>query len=136
MAQGGSNVSQAQCDDGTRNFWTFDASKWEANGKLKQLDEYNPSNGSPSDGRYPLSTCSTHWFEPHPDFNNGGLVALAYYDNGTRFLEIEKNGKIDEVGWFLPYGGVTSATYWITGDIVYAIDYARGFDILRFKAKT
>lgn len=131
MAQGGSNLAQAQCDEGTRNFWTFDASRWEDHGVLKLTDEYKPGNGAPTDGKYPASTCSTHWFQPHPDFHNGGLVAIAYYDLGTRFLDIASNGKIKEIGWFLPYAGVTSATYWVTDELVYAIDYARGFDILR-----
>lgn len=132
MGQGGSNLAQAQCRDDTRNFWTFDASRWEKNGVLKQIDEFVVGNGTPDNGRYPASTCSTHWFEARDDFRNGGLVTLAYYDNGTRFLEIAKTGRINEVGWFVPYGGVTSAPYWITDEIVYAIDYTRGLDILRF----
>lgn len=131
MAQGGSNLSQVQCDDETRNFWTFDASRWERSGVLKETDEFHPGNGAPTDGRYPISTCSTHWFDPHPDFHDGGLVSLAYYDLGTRFLRVAPNGKIKEVGWFLPYAGATSSTYWAADDIVYAIDYSRGFDILR-----
>lgn len=134
LGQGGSNASQVQCDDGTRNFWSFDASRWAEHGVLKLIDEYTPGSGSPSEGRYPVSTCSTHWFEPHPDFNDGGFVSTAYYDLGTRFLQITKEGEIEEVGWFLPYAGVTSSTYWITDNIVYAIDYARGFDILEFTA--
>jgi hypothetical protein len=133
MGQGGSNLAQAQCDDETRNFWTFDASRWESDGILRLLDEYNPGAGSPAEGRYPASTCSTHWFEPRRDFRNGGLVVIGYYDLGTRFLRVASTGKIKEVGWFLPYAGVTSSTYWITDEIVYSIDYSRGFDILRFK---
>ncbi|MDP9068177.1 MAG: hypothetical protein M3N53_07510 [Actinomycetota bacterium] len=133
MGQGGSNLAQAQCNRGTRNFWTFDASRWQKDGVLKLTDEFVVGNGSPIDGRYPASTCSTHWFEARDDFRNGGMVALAYYDNGTRFLEITDKGRIKEVGWFLPYAGVTSAPYWITDEIVYAIDYTRGLDILRFK---
>lgn len=132
MGQGGSNLSQVQCDEGTRNFWTFDASRWEHQGVLRLIDEYTPGSGSPEQGRYPVSTCSTHWFEPHRDFHNGGFVVVAYYDLGTRFLEIGKAGEIAEIGWFLPYGGLTSSTYWITDEVVYAIDYTRGFDILRF----
>jgi hypothetical protein len=59
-------------------------------------------------------------------------VTLAYYDNGTRFLNVSGKGQIKEVGWFVPFGGVTSAPYWVTEEIVYAIDYTRGLDILRF----
>jgi hypothetical protein len=32
----------------------------------------------------------------------------------------------------LPSAGSTSAAYWITRDIVYAVDYTRGIDILRY----
>lgn len=133
MAQGGSNLDQAQCDDETRNFWTFDASRWEHQGVLKLTDEYNPGNGAPTEGSYPVSTCSTHWFAPHPDWRDGGIVALAYYDLGTRFLEVASSGKIKEIGWFLPFAGATSATCWVTDEIVYAVDYSRGLDILRLE---
>ena len=133
MGQGGSNLAQAQCREDTRNFWTFDASRWESHGILKQVDEFVVGNGSPSDGRYPVSTCSTHWFDVRNDFHNGGIVALAYYDNGTRFLKITPSGQIKEIGWFLPHAGVTSAPYWVTDKLVYAIDYSRGLDILRFE---
>ena len=36
------------------------------------------------------------------------------------------------MGWFLPFGGETSVAYWVTKDIAYAIDYTRGFDVLKF----
>jgi hypothetical protein len=32
----------------------------------------------------------------------------------------------------VPYAGSTSAAYWLNNDIVYAVDYTRGIDILRF----
>lgn len=37
-----------------------------------------------------------------------------------------------EKGLFLPLGGETIATYWVTDEIVYAIDTTRGIDILRY----
>jgi hypothetical protein len=74
-----------------------------------------------------------HWFEAHPSFKNGGLVAMASYENGTRFLKIGKDGKITEVGFFEPLGGATSAPHWAPdGRTVYAIDYQRGLDVLRW----
>jgi hypothetical protein len=77
--------------------------------------------------------CSVHWFEPHKSFRNGGLVAMASYENGTRFLQIGKDGKITEVGFFEPLGGATSAPHWAPdGRTVYAIDYQRGLDVLRW----
>lgn len=135
MANGGSNLYQGTCDSEARNFWTFDASKWASKGVLRYRDEYNPGNGSVTEGRFPASTCSPHWFDAHPTFHNGGLVTMGYYDNGTRFVDVSSKGRIKESGWFVPYGGVTSAAYWITDEIVYSIDYARGFDILRYDSK-
>jgi hypothetical protein len=43
-----------------------------------------------------LLGCSAHWFDEHPTYRNGGLVALGYYEHGTRFLDIQRNGKIKE----------------------------------------
>ena len=67
-----------------------------------------------------------------PGFRNGGIVALGAYDNGTRFLKVSPAGKISEVGWFLPQGTQASQTIWITKNVVYVVDYARGVDIVRF----
>ncbi len=137
MAQGGSNLYQQRCDEDARNFWVFDASRWEDGGELRFLDEYAPGSGTVTDGKLPVSPlgCSPHWFEPHPDFRNGGLVTISYYDYGTRFLEIERNGKVSEVGWFVPYGGLTFSAYWLTDEIVYSIDASRGIDILAIEER-
>jgi hypothetical protein len=37
--------------------------------------------------------------------------------------------------WFVPFAGSTSAAYWVNRRIVYAVDYTRGIDILRFHRK-
>ncbi|MGH2691348.1 MAG: LVIVD repeat-containing protein [Actinomycetota bacterium] len=89
--------------------------------------------GTYSDGRAPFHTlyCS-HWFDTHPEWNDGGLIAAAHYDFGTRFLKVDQAGDITEVGWFQPVGGYTASAYWVTKDIVYVLDYRRGLDILRF----
>jgi hypothetical protein len=63
------------------------------------------------------------------------LVALGSYEHGTRFVDIAGNGKIKEVGWFVPNAGSTSAAYWINARIVYAVDYSRGIDVLRYTGK-
>jgi len=90
-------------------------------------------SGTYSDGRAPFHTlyCS-HWFDTHPDWNDGGLIAMGHYDFGTRFLKVDEAGDITEVGWFQPVGGYTASAYWITKEIVYVLDYRRGLDILRF----
>ena len=92
----------------------------------------NYLDGNPPDGSYHLG-CSVHWFEPHPTFRNGGVVAMASYENGTRFQKIGSDGQITEVGFFEPLGGATSAPHWAPdGRTVYEIDYQRGIDVLRY----
>ena len=92
----------------------------------------NYLDGNPPQGSFHLG-CSVHWFEPQPSFKNGGVVAMASYENGTRFKKIDPDGKISEVGFFEPLGGSTSAPHWAPdGRTVYAIDYQRGIDVLRW----
>lgn len=111
--------------------FTFDVSEWRASGVTEQLDSFHLDNGSPTDGNAVYNTNCAHWFDDHPDFNNGGLVAMAWYEHGTRILEVDREGQITERGYFLPLDGSVWGSYWITDDIVYSIDYNRGIDILR-----
>ncbi len=98
--------------------------KWEISG-----------SGTYNDGNAPFHVLyCAHWFDPHPKWNNGGLLAVAHYEWGTRFLKVDPAGTISQVGWFQPVGGSTASAYWITDDIVYSMDYRRGMDILRFTA--
>jgi hypothetical protein len=76
--------------------------------------------------------CSSHWFQEHPSFHNGGLVAVGSYDHGTQFFIVTPQGKLNRSGWFVPFAGETSAAFWITKDLIYTIDYSRGIDILRY----
>jgi len=117
-------------------FMTFDASHVKQDGKYTPIDEIRPTNGSYLDSNPPAQIlgCSVHWFEEHPTFRNGGLVALAEYENGTRFLQVMPDGKIKEQGYFVPLGGSTSSPDWApNSNILYASDYERGIDVLRYK---
>lgn len=120
-------------DDGS--FMTFDASKWKKTKTFKMIDELRFETGLPTDGRMPYGTYCAHWFDVHPSYSNGGLVAMAFYENGTHFLEIDSKGKISEAGYFVPLAGSVSADYWVNDEIVYAVDYNRGFDIIRYTGK-
>ena len=126
-----------RCTGANGAFMSWDGSDaWET-GRLELVDVYQLSNGSGVDGSPPANGlgCSAHWFEEHPTFKNGGLVAMGSYEHGTRFVDIASNGKIKEVGHFMPWAGSTASAYWITDDIVYAVDYTRGIDILRYLDK-
>ncbi len=129
-----------RCEVGVGPVSTFDAGQSEQTGQFTRLDDYFLSN-SPSmqegTSDNPLANtlgCSPHWLEARPDFNNGGIVALGAYDNGTKFLSIGGDGSITELASFLPEGTEASAAYWITNEIVYVVDYTRGVDILRLNA--
>ncbi len=93
-------------------------------------------NGVYADGK-PVAGglgCSVHWFQEHPTFRNGGLVALSEYEDGVRFLQIGADGSIKEQGFFLSLGSSSSSPKWAgKDDVLYSIDYLRGIDILRWK---
>lgn len=123
-----------RCNDNSGAFMTWDASRWRKTRTFTVIDEFRVGNGTLVDGNPPagLWGCTNMWFQQHPSFRNGGLVASGFFEHGARFLQIDRNGKISEVGYFTPLGGSTIATYWISDEIVYAVDLHRGFDILRF----
>jgi hypothetical protein len=123
-----------RCTEQSGEFTTWNAHKWWRTGVFEPIDEYRVASGTYLDGSPAVNQlgCSAHWFEEHPTFRNGGLVAAGFYEHGVRFLDVDRQGKISEVGYFMGWGGSTSAAYWLTDEIVYSIDYSRGIDILRF----
>ena len=141
LMQGEQNF-QPRCDpEANGPFLVYDTQGWQNTHTFKLSDQYAVQNGTYSDGNPPANGlgCSAHWFESHPTFDNGGIVAMGYYEHGTRFFNITSKGKIQEAGVFLPYGGSTSAAYWASrspkNDLVYAVDYTRGIDVLRYVGK-
>ncbi|MDX6225891.1 MAG: hypothetical protein QOJ92_1556 [Frankiales bacterium] len=134
---GGETNEHPRCDvpDESAHFMVWDSTNWKKTHTFKQTDQYTYTNGAYVDGKPAVGAlgCSSHWFQEHPTWHNGGLVAVGSYEHGTRFLTVSPKGKMKEVGWFEPMpGGMESAAYWITKDIVYTIDYTRGFDILKY----
>ncbi|HYO61889.1 MAG TPA: hypothetical protein VEU29_08325 [Actinomycetota bacterium] len=141
LMQGEQNF-QPRCDpEANGPFLVYDTQGWQNTRTFKLSDEYAVQNGTFTDGNPPANGlgCSAHWFESHPTFDNGGIVAMGYYEHGTRFFNITSKGKIQEAGVFLPYAGSTSAAYWASkspkNDLVYAVDYTRGIDVLRYTGK-
>lgn len=131
--------ADARCDESSAGLTSWDGSHWKKTHSLTVIDNYKMVNGTFADGNPPGANptfgCSSHWFDAHPKFRNGGLVAAGFYNHGTRFIQVASNGKLKEIGYFYPFQGGTSAAYWVTNEIVYAIDYQRGFDVLRFTGK-
>jgi hypothetical protein len=129
-----------QCtEDRNQGFSTWDATKWKKTKTFTRIDVFKAKNGTVTDGGSLVNApfgCSSHWFTAHPDFNNGGLVAAGWYSHGTRVLDVDSKGKIKEVGWFLPHAGGTSGAYWVDDEYIYAVDYQRGVDVLRYTGKS
>lgn len=74
--------------------------------------------------------CSAHYF----DYRDG-IVAGGWYEEGTRFLDVRDPANIRQVGYWVPTKGETWSVVFPptdpTGTIVYALDFARGIDVLR-----
>src|SRR4051794_17192389 len=141
LLTGGEENFTARCENNTSDFITWNAEQV-LNGrgdKFEKLDSVEPAgNGVYADGKPVAGAlgCSVHWFQEHPTFHNGGLVALSQYEDGVRFEQVKPNGDIEEVGFFLAAGSSSSSPKWAPdGKTVYSIDYQRGVDILRYKGE-
>ena len=128
-----------QCSEATSaGLTSWDTKGWQKTHTLQEAHSWVAYQGTIVDGGGVASApfgCSAHWFDTHDTWNNGGVLAAGWYNSGTRFLNVDSKGKFTEVGWFLPNGGGTSAALWINKEIVYAVDYQRGLDILRYTGK-
>src|SRR4051812_22792615 len=88
---GGEKNFTVRCDRNDSEFSTYSASKVLARrsrqfqGPLAQI--VPAGNGVYADGKPVAGAlgCSVHWFQEHPTFKNGGLVALSEYEDGVRF---------------------------------------------------
>ncbi len=133
LAAGETNATQ-RCDADSAQWHVYDTTNYLKTKKLRETDAYTYKNGTYVNGNPAVNGlgCSSHWFDEHPSWKDGGLAAVGSYEHGTRFLTVNGKGKIKEVGWFVPIAGSTSASYWVTPKIVYNIDYTRGIDILQY----
>ena len=139
---GGEQNFTGRCEANNSEFSTYDASAVLAGSSTSfagPVAQVPPAgNGVYADGKPVAGAlgCSVHWFQEHPTFRNGGLVAISEYEDGVRFLQIGRDGSITEQGYFLSLGSSSSSPKWAgKDDVLYSIDYARGIDILRWKGE-
>ncbi|WP_121252145.1 hypothetical protein [Solirubrobacter pauli] len=100
---------------------------------IEKLDDYTPRGLPGATGG--TGGCSAHWFTVQ-----GDLVAIGFYAQGTRILDVSDPTDIKQAGYFrVPANQATgqlasntSAVYWHNG-YVYVADYTRGIDVLRWK---
>lgn len=102
---------------------------------FEKKDSYDASGrGLFLDGRSAGSQLyCAHWMEQAPSFKDGGTLAVAYYDRGTRFVQVAKDGTMTEIGWITAAEGYTGSPQWITDEIVYTMDYRRGMEVVRLE---
>jgi hypothetical protein len=102
---------------------------------IEKLDDYTPRD---LPGSVNGSSCSAHWFSVV-----GDMVAIGFYAQGTRILDVSDPTDIKQAGYFrvpaIAASGSTpaqpanntSAVYWHNG-YIYTADYTRGIDVLRY----
>ncbi|MFN2543184.1 MAG: hypothetical protein ABR600_01245 [Actinomycetota bacterium] len=94
--------------------------------RMRVLDTWWPQNQAGSDG-----CASAHYFTDRGD----GLLAYAFYTQGTRFLDVSNPKDIEQIGYFRPDDANTWAAYWHNG-YVFIADNARGVDIVKFNGSS
>lgn len=134
LLMAGETNFKPRCNEANGAFMTWDASKWKKTKTFTMIDEYRVQNGTYADGSPAVNAvgCSSHWHEAHPTFRNGGIVAAAFFEHGTRIIRVSSKGKITDQDYFMPFRGSTGAVYWRTPRILYAVQYGGGIDILRY----
>lgn len=106
---------------------SYQGQGWANGGKtpfvLTKLGQWTPQNQAGSSG------CdSAHWFTD----NGSGLIAIAFYTQGTRLLDIRDPRHITQVGYYNVRNTDTWAAYWHGTNYIYVADFQRGLDILRY----
>jgi hypothetical protein len=96
------------------------------------LDTWEPPVTVPNVGEPRAPVCSAHYFS-----ESDSLVAIAWYQQGVRFLDVSNPRDIREVGYYINPSTAVFSTEWIGKDangaeILYTMDPTRGIDILKF----
>jgi LVIVD repeat-containing protein len=93
---------------------------------ITKIGAYSAKNNP---GENPSAGCSAHWFTVL-----GDMVAIAFYGQGTRILDMSDPTSPTQVGHFrvsVYPASNASAAYWHNG-YIYVADYSRGVDVLQY----
>jgi hypothetical protein len=73
--------------------------------------------------------CSAHYFDARD-----GLIAQGFYEQGVRLIDARRPGRLRQVGYYVNRPGMVWSAIFAptdpTGSTVYALDHARGIDVL------
>ena len=104
---GGEENFTARCERNNSEFSVYSAEQVLAGASTRfegPLAQVPPAgNGTYVDGKPVAGAlgCSVHWFQEHETFRDGGLVAISEYEDGVRFLQIERR-RLDHRAGLLP----------------------------------
>lgn len=114
-------------DDHQAALVTFDTEGWPADRRFEVAGRFRYSS------RTEEESCLAYYFSLHPDFEDGGFVLLPNGLEGTRVLEVARDGTMREVGSFvLPTSDVWMA-FWIDAEVFYALNASGEVYMLRFE---
>lgn len=74
-----------------------------------------------------LAFSSSHYFD-----YRAGTMAVAWYEQGTRFFDVTDPTDLRPIGFFMPAAGNETWSAVFNGEYVYTLDVGRGIDVLRF----
>lgn len=122
------------CSERSGSIATYDTRGWRKRHSFKEADRFQITTptGAYNEGRSPYNAwgCSAYAFDVAPDFATSRRVAVAWFENGMRLLDLDARGKLEELGGFIPVGGSTSQPLWVDDSTLYLVDIYRGIDIL------
>ena len=126
---------ESQANGGCRNDGQFQTGTFRTVGGVSRIDRVASFHigqgviGRVSDRKGFAATCSSHYFGFQSD-----VAAVAWYEQGVRFLDVSRPGVIRQIGYYMPLEGAAwSAMY--NGQWVYVFDAIRGIDVLKFHGR-
>ncbi len=124
---------RTQCGPNAGGLSSWSMKDFDKGAELQQLEVFRPVNGRVTDGNPAANAlgCSGHWFTVRDR-----MITASWYEHGVRFIEVSPEGGFAQRGFFQPVVTEAGAAHWVVGEdgteYVYAMDYARGIDILKF----
>jgi hypothetical protein len=122
------STENGQCNDDHQGaLVTFDTSGWPEDRSFRVAGRYRYR------GRSDDENCLAYYFSLHPRWDDGGLVLLPNGLEGTRIVEVAKDGTMSEKDSFvLPTSDVWLA-FWADDEIFYALNATGEVYVLRYR---
>ncbi|HWL65992.1 MAG TPA: hypothetical protein VNP73_08460 [Actinomycetota bacterium] len=106
---------------------SFDAKGWPAKWQFQEADRFKIRGAGEGS-----QDCASYYFSLHPRFEQTGLILVPYGREGVRIVEVGKQGRMSEVGYFDTALFDIWHSLWASDDIFYAADYTGAVYVLRF----